>query len=63
VKLWYCIQGLPYISTLSISCNKTIHDLKKQIQQEVPHFLERYHPMSLELKKVRYIKIFTRILT
>jgi len=58
VKLWYCIEGDPIYSSVSIPSSQTIDDLKKLIYNEKDKSL-RCNAADLILTKVHYIMIST----
>jgi len=56
-KLWYYIDGQPDVSSVSVSPNETIDDLKTKIYDDSPRFFTGCDAPDLILTKVRFIMI------
>jgi len=56
-KLWFYIHGRPNVSSVSISLNETIDDLKKKIHTASPNSFAKCDAAELTLTKVRFIMV------
>ena len=57
-KIWYFIDGTYDASSVSVSLDETIVDLKKKIHSDAPNCLAGCYATFLVLTKVRYIMVF-----
>jgi len=56
-KLWYYVHGEPDVSSVSVSPNETIDDLKKNIHNDAPNSFIGCDAKHLILTKVCYIMV------
>jgi hypothetical protein len=55
--LGYCIDGRLNISSVPVTPNETIEDVKEKIYRRAPNFFSGYDDVDLILTKVCYIMI------